>query len=496
MAVPKVCGIETEFGIAARGVEIGPVAASSMLVLAHSGGLESVDWDFASERPGADARGFDLAEQSPSGAEPHLVNTVLPNGARFYVDHAHPEYSSPECRDALEAVTWDRAGEEVLRTAMRMASVALPDGAEIVVYKNNSDGKGNSYGCHENYLVDRGVPFSHVVRGATSHLVTRQVFCGAGKVGSEIGSTVEFQVSQRPDFIEEEVGLETTLRRPIVNTRDEPHADPTIWRRLHVILGDANMSETATMLKIGSTAFVLCMIEDGEMPESLDLLDPVSANRAISADTSLSATVALADGGATTALDVQRRLHAAASSWSRRHGFDAVGGDATGRRVLEEWATVLESLAGDRSHAARTVDWVAKHRMIDAYCARHGHSPTSHAARAVDLQYHDLRPSRCLAARAGLLNVVDPDEVADASVRPPRSTRAYLRGAVIARWPSAVLSCNWDGIVLSLEDGDTARLPLADPLDWTESVAADLLERCRTPEDLVRSVGLRRGGDR
>jgi proteasome accessory factor A len=134
--------------------------------------------------------------------------------------------------------------------------------------------------------------------------------------------------------------------------------------------------------------------------------------------------------------------------------------------------------------------------MIDAYCARHGHSPTSHAARAVDLQYHDLRPSRCLAARAGLLNVVDPDEVADAAVRPPRSTRAYLRGAVVARWPSAVISCNWDGIVLSLEDGNTARLSLVDPLDWTESVAADLLERCRTPEDLVRSVGSRRGGDR
>jgi len=489
MAVPKVCGIETEFGIASRGVDLGPMAASSMLVLAHAGGLERVGWDFASERPGADARGFDLTDAWSASIEPHLVNTVLPNGARFYVDHAHPEYSSPECRDALEVLTWDRAGEEVVRSAMARAASALPGSSELVVYKNNTDGKGNSYGCHENYLLERGIPFAHVVHGATPHLVTRQVFCGTGKVGSEAGSSVEFQISQRADFIEEEVGLETTIRRPIVNTRDEPHADPTAWRRLHVILGDANMSETATLLKVGSTAIVLAMIEDGAFPDGVELEDPVSSIRSISADPTLTVTVRLARGGRISAIDLQRRILAAARSWGIRHGLESVGGDDVGMHVLDAWDAVLESLAGDQSLATRTVDWVAKRRIIDAHCARHGHHPTSPAARAIDLQYHDLRPDRGLASRAGLLQVADPGAVARAVASPPRSTRAFLRGSVIARWPSAVLSCNWDGMVVALDGDRTARIVLDDPLAWNEDSAAAVLAGCTTAEDLVRSVG-------
>jgi len=496
MAVPKVCGIETEFGIAARGVDLGPMAASSMLVLAYSRGLESVGWDFASERPGADVRGFDLADHASAPVEPHLVNTVLSNGARFYVDHAHPEYSSPECRDALEAVTWDRAGEEVVRSAMARAASVLPAGSELVAYKNNTDGKGNSYGCHENYLLDRGIPFSHVVHGATPHLVSRQVFCGAGKVGSESGSSVEFQISQRSDFIEEEVGLETTIRRPIVNTRDEPHADPTVWRRLHVILGDANMSETATMLKVGTTAIVLAMIEDGAFPDGVELEDPVSANRSISADPTLTATVRLARGGRISALDLQRRILVAARAWAARSGLESVGGDDVGSKVLDAWDAVLESLGGDQSLAAQTVDWVAKRRIIDAHCARHGHRPTSPSARAIDLQYHDLRPDRGLAARAGLLRVAEHGAVARAVASPPRSTRAFLRGSVIARWPAAILSCNWDGIVVALDGDRTARIGLDDPLAWNGDRAAGVLAECATAEDLVRSVGARRPADR
>lgn len=496
MAVPKVCGIETEFGIAARGADLGPMAASSMLVLAYAGGLEQVGWDFASERPGADVRGFDVSDHAYAPIEPHLVNTVLSNGARFYVDHAHPEYSSPECRDAMEVVTWDRAGEEVVRSAMSRAASALPVGSELVVYKNNTDGKGNSYGCHENYLLDRGIPFASVVRGATPHLVTRQVFCGAGKVGSEAGSSVEFQISQRSDFIEEEVGLETTIRRPIVNTRDEPHADPTLWRRLHVILGDANMSETATLLKVGTTAIVLAMIEDGALPDGVELEDPVTAIRIISADPTLTATVRLARGGRISALDLQRRILVAARSWAARYGLESVGGDGVGTCVLDAWDAVLESLGGDQSLAARTVDWVAKRRIIDAHCARHGHHPTSPSARAIDLQYHDLRPDRGLAPRAGLLPVADPGAVARAVASPPRSTRAFLRGSVIARWPAAVLSCNWDGMVVALDGDRTERIVLDDPLAWNEECSAGILAGCATAEDLVRSVGARRPGDR
>src|SRR5690606_38683776 len=274
VAVPKICGIETEYGILVRGTnDSNPVAASSLLINAYLSALEQergrrrnrVGWDFEDEQPGVDARGEVLAALAPE-VETHLVNAVLTNGARYYVDHAHPEYSAPESAHALEALLYDRAGEEILRRSMDAARSSLPEGQEIVVYQNNSDGKGNSYGCHENYLLDRATPFQRIVTHATTHLVSRQVFTGAGKVGSEAPGTsrdeVGFQLTQRADFFEEEVGLETTLKRPIINTRDEPHADAQKYRRLHVITGDANLSEVATFLKLGTTALVLAMVDD------------------------------------------------------------------------------------------------------------------------------------------------------------------------------------------------------------------------------------------
>jgi proteasome accessory factor A len=244
-----VCGIETEYGVVLRGVpDPNPVLASSLLI---NGYVERrrVGWDFEDESPGRDARGSAREGSQPPEIETHLVNTVLTNGARYYVDHAHPEYSTPECLDALELVVADKAGERILAHSMKAAARLLDPGQEIVVYKNNSDGKGNSYGTHENYLVDRSVPFGQLVRHLMPWFATRQVFTGAGKIGSENGADrVDFQLSQRADFFEEEVGLETTLKRPIVNTRDEPHADPQLYRRLHVIAGDANLCEVATLL--------------------------------------------------------------------------------------------------------------------------------------------------------------------------------------------------------------------------------------------------------
>ena len=220
-----------------------------------------VGWDFEDEQPANDARGFSLDPTLAPEVETTLVNAVLTNGARFYVDHAHPEISTPEVRDAREAVVWDRGADEIVRAAMVAARTMLPDGAEIIIHKNNSDGKGNSYGCHENYLLARELPFGRLTRQITPHFVTRQVFAGAGKVGCELpgrpNDDVAYQLSQRADFFEEEIGLETTLKRPIVNTRDEPHADAQKYRRLHVIVGDANMSEVATYLKVGTTAIVL-----------------------------------------------------------------------------------------------------------------------------------------------------------------------------------------------------------------------------------------------
>ncbi|MFM8906861.1 MAG: proteasome accessory factor PafA2 family protein, partial [Actinomycetota bacterium] len=323
MAIPKVCGIETEYGIVVRNAEYNAVTASSLLINAFLGRSNTrTAWDFFDEQPGNDARGLLLGEILAPEVETHLVNTVLTNGARYYVDHAHPECSTPECRTPSEVVRYDRAAEEILRLSMERALALLPAGGEIVVYKNNSDGKGNSYGCHENYLVDRAVPFGRLVNQITPHFVTRQVFTGAGKVGCEspgsMPGDIAYQLSQRADFFEEEVGLETTLKRPIVNTRDEPHCDPAKYRRLHVIVGDANMSEVATFLKVGTTAIVLAMIEDDALGDDLTLAHPVTAIRQVSNDPSLRATIALGNGKRATALEVQWRLLERARSWADR----------------------------------------------------------------------------------------------------------------------------------------------------------------------------------
>ncbi|HEV8207622.1 MAG TPA: proteasome accessory factor PafA2 family protein, partial [Acidimicrobiia bacterium] len=276
MAVPKVCGIETEYGVVLRGAsDANPVLASSMLINAYVE-HRKVGWDFEDESPGRDARGFAREGAAPPEIETHLVNTVLTNGARYYVDHAHPEYSTPECADVLELVCADKSGERILARSMQAARRLLGSDQEIVVYKNNTDGKGNSYGTHENYLVDRSVPFATLVRHLLPWFVTRQVFTGAGKVGGENGTGhTGYQLSQRADFFEEEVGLETTLKRPIVNTRDEPHADPQKYRRLHVIVGDANLCEVATFLKVGTTALVLAMVEDDFIDKDYSIVSPV-----------------------------------------------------------------------------------------------------------------------------------------------------------------------------------------------------------------------------
>jgi proteasome accessory factor PafA2 len=490
VAVPKVCGIETEYGVALRGAaDANPVLASSMLI---NGYVEhrKVGWDFDDESPGRDARGFAREGSSPPEIETHLVNTVLTNGARYYVDHAHPEYSTPECADALELVCVDKAGERILARSMQAARRLLGPGQEVVVYKNNSDGKGNSYGCHENYLVDRAVPFAALVRHLLPWFVTRQVFTGAGKVGGENGAgNTGFQLSQRADFFEEEVGLETTLKRPIVNTRDEPHADPQKYRRLHVIVGDANLCEVATFLKVGTTAIVLAMIEDDFIDKDCSIVTPVAAMRTVSHDPTCRATIELAEGGRTTAIELQWEFLRLARKYADETGLNVCGGEDVGEMVLDRWEATLAALERDPATLDGRLDWVTKLALLEAYRERDGIAWDDPKLALLDLQYHDVRPERSLyerLVRAGKVErLVEEADVTTAMTQPPASTRAYFRGQCLARWPDAVVAANWDSLILDVGSDPLRRIPMMEPLRGTREHVESLFEECTTPAELV-----------
>ncbi len=497
MAIPKVCGIETEYGIMVRGADNNAVTASSLLINAYLAAhtrqrSARVGWDYEDERPGNDARGFSLDDGAGPDVETHLVNAVLTNGARYYVDHAHPEVSTPECRDAREVVTFDRAAEQIVRASMVAARTLLPEGAEILCHKNNSDGKGNSYGCHENYLLARETPFGRIVAQITPHFVTRQIVIGAGKVGCELpgvaNDDVPFQISQRADFFEEEVGLETTLKRPIVNTRDEPHCDASKYRRLHVIVGDANMSEVATFVKVGATSILLAMIEDDQMADDLTLANPVAAIRQVSHDPSLQRTVLLRSGRRATAMEIQWSLLERARKYERSYGLSSVG-DEVGAEVLGHWEQMLTGLEHDPDTVADTVDWVAKRRIVDGFAARHSLRPGDARLKALDLQYHDMRPDRCLADRAGLRRMADPAAVDRAMTEPPRTTRAYFRGRCLQKWPADIVAANWDSLVFDIGRDPLRRVPMMEPLRGTADHVASLIDESETAAQLLERLG-------
>jgi proteasome accessory factor A len=388
---------------------------------------------------------------------------------------------------------YDRAAELILQRSMVAATALLPDGQEIVVYKNNSDRKGNSYGCHENYLMDRQVPFSKIVAYVMPHFITRQIYTGAGKVGTEaagLSSTeVPYQLTQRADFFEEEVGLETTLKRPIVNTRDEPHADAQKYRRLHVIVGDANLSEVATFLKVGTTALVLSMIEDDWLTRDLLPARPVQALRHVSYDLTLARPIDLADGTSITALDAQWELHGRARKFADERGLECVGGEEVGEEVLRRWEEVLAALETDPGLVADQVDWVAKHRVIDGYRERHDLRWDDARLAAMDLQYHDLRPSKSLAARVGLERIAGDDEIELAVTEPPPDTRAFFRGRCLQRWPESIVAANWDSLVFDVGGDPLRRVPMMEPLRGTKAHVGSLIDECESAADLLQKLG-------
>jgi len=494
--VRRVMGTEVEYGISVQGQPTAnPMVASSQVVNAYASATlkaRRARWDFEEESPLRDARGFDMSRQvaDPSQLTDEdlgLANVILTNGARLYVDHAHPEFSTPEVTTPLDIVRWDKAGEQVMLDAQRRAA-ALPGGQPILMYKNNTDGKGASYGAHENYLMRRSTPFADIVKHLTPFFVSRQVVCGAGRVGiGQDGRDHGYQISQRADFFEVEVGLETTLKRPIINTRDEPHADPEKYRRLHVIIGDANLAEVSTYLKVGTTSLVLAMIEDRFISVDLTVDGPVSALRAVSHDPTLRQAITLRDGRKLTAVQLQLEyLDLARKYVEDRYGADA---DAQTRDVLARWESVLDRLERDPMSLAGELDWVAKLKLLEQYRQRDGLEWDDAKLQLIDLQYSDIRPEKGLYHRlvqAGRIErLLDGDSVERAMHEPPTDTRAYFRGRCLEQFADAVAAASWDSVILDLPGRESLqRVPTIDPLRGSEAHVGELFDRCTSAEEL------------
>ncbi len=500
MTVRRVMGIETEYGISVPGhPHVNSMLTSSQVVNAYAHAVlgearGKARWDYDEETPLRDARGFDLtrADADPSQLTDEdlgLANMILTNGARLYVDHAHPEYSSPEVTTPRDALVWDKAGERIMARAVELVRL-LPGAQPVNLYKNNTDNKGASYGTHENYLMRRTTPFADIVRHLTPFFVSRQVVTGSGRVGlGQDGRTHGFQLSQRADFFEVEVGLETTLKRPIINTRDEPHADPEKYRRLHVIVGDANLAEVSTYLKLGTTSLVLAMLEDGALDLDLTMDRPVREMHAVSHDPTLAHQVTLTSGRRLTAIQMQLEF----LEQARKYVEDRGDVDAQTADVLDRWESVLARLETDPSTLARELDWVAKKNLMDGYRERDGIDWDHARLHLVDLQYSDVRPDKGLAqrlmARGALLRLTTDEEVARAVTTPPEDTRAWFRGECLRRYPDQVAAASWDSVIFDVPGHDALqRVPTLEPLRGTRAHVGALLDRSPTARDLLDAL--------
>ena len=525
--VTRPVGLETEFGVLRPGdAYANPVVLSTRVVEAYSvgAGVPTARWDYEGEDPLADLRGGrlrrsaahpsqltdDPARPAPSGdvppapwgsrarpsaaeaALPRATTAVLVNGARFYVDHAHPEYSSPEVLTPRDALIWDRAGEVVARRAMTALDEGSADApAQIVLYKNNVDGKGAAYGSHENYLVRRDVPFEALAEVLTPFLVTRPVLVGSGRVG--IGQRSErpgFQISQRADYVESEIGLQTTFNRPIINTRDEPHADNARWRRLHVINGDANRFDVPIYLKIATTDLLLWFLEQAytegsdRFTEALTRLrrltiigDPVEEHWALSHDPTLSHELRT-QSGSMTALAIQRAfLDVIRPAVTRVENAQA-------HRALALWRQVLDALEQWRRDgagpAAQMVEWVAKYELCEGLRRRSGTGWDDPRLAALDIQWADLRPGRSVVDRldaAGRIHrLASEAEIQRAADTPPEGTRAAIRGTAIRRHPQ-IVGASWTCLLLDVPGApELARLRLPDDVVVGPDETATILE--------------------
>ncbi|WJY97571.1 depupylase/deamidase Dop [Corynebacterium fournieri] len=493
----RYMGTETEYGITCpENPQISPLVTSTHAVVAYAAlrTQARTRWDYAEEAPLKDTRGFDLQRyRSVPVVDANAIgvaNVVTTNGARYYVDHGHPEYSSPECSNAFDAMVYDAAGDIVLNDAasdireLWQQHVSVLSKHEpcppLKFYKNNVDGKGRSYGSHENYLYSRHTNFEQLTQALIPFFVTRQVIIGAGRVG--IGQESEspgFQISQRADYFEQEVSLETTLNRGIVNTRDEPHAPEDQFRRLHVIVGDANMSQYSNLLKLGMTSLVLDAIEAGVDFTDLRLADPVAEIKAVSHDPTLAHELLLDDGQRSTAISILREYR---NRCEARSDVD--------KQVLALWGEILDDLERDPLSTADRLDWTAKWALVRRFEAR---GASQAKLQAIDLQYADIDPAtslyHALVRKGAIRTLVSADEIAHAAKHPPEDTRAYFRGRAGEKFAADLTASNWQSMLFNV-DGQLYRVPLDLLGEHTKADVGELIERSATTRELITGLGL------
>lgn len=502
MSVHRIMGTETEYAISVQGIPASnPVQLSFDLVSAASNPRTAhIRWDYGQENPVCDARGFHLPRaQAPAGLltdepSPFITNVIAANAGRVYVDHAHPEYSSPETDSPFDAVLYDRAGDEILRRAAETCFTRT--GNRIQLHKNNVDGKGASWGSHENYMVSRSVDFDTIAALMTLHFVSRQIYTGSGRVGiGEHSEIAGFQLSQRADYIQSCIGLQTTFNRPIINTRDEPHSTDES-RRLHVIVGDANIMDIPQALKLGVTSMLLWLLENAQMAQfdiqsllsSLCLMNPVEALQIVSHDLTLSRTLRLFNGGETTAWQIQISLLSAVFETAARvYGTDSRGEpswpDEDTTRIMSMWKQALSDIAAVR-HAdddtrlgmheeARRLEWLLKWQLLERLRRRWGATWNDMRLSAMDLQWAALDPQvsifRKVAEQAEKLYA--EHAIHQASEQAPSHTRAWLRAELIRRFPEQIAACSWTHI--TVRDKQSANgittLDMSEPRAYTRA---------------------------
>ncbi len=494
---PVLFGLETEIGISrdAEG-ELDVVAESIALVRSATEPGVWMCWDYNEEDPHADMRGFrvqelrqdtDEANYFAQDAERELSfqeiksDLALGNGARFYNDHAHPEYCTPECSRLSELAAHDRAGERILMACARKLSEE--SGSTVRLYKNNTDFMGHSYGCHENYLLPRSLPWDSLAQNVQAFLVTRQIFAGAGKFGVEDEDRFlshGFQIAQRSDFFTELQSVDTMQRRPIVNTRDEPHANPKLYRRFHVILGDANMSPFATRLKVGSMALVLEALARDPKRAYPILAEPLESLRAISRDLSFQWVVPL-NNGPSSAVEIQRAFLKAV-----RETCDLSDPEKAG--VAADWEEALNDLEADPMKCRDRLDWVAKLNLIADFRAAQDIPEDSPWLRSLDLEYHRLDLAEGLyyglEQSGAIRSAVSEAAAVEAMRQPPLTTRASIRGKCVQKFGAAVTAAQWDHVVVKTKNG-SLKISLVDLFDPAQIAHCNaLLDAARTPEDL------------